>query len=534
MRPFPTNVRHVACEGGTLLLAGFVSVLGGCDPESNLMGFNDKSTDYAEEPGAYYDTASPSFDDDSGEADTDPPETEESPLLYRPAVTDQYLFVVNADRNTITRVNVESLAVDTVAVGKVPTTVETTVDGSRAVILNEGDDTLAVVQAEDLSVAIVPLRDGMNRLSLAESGEWAMTWYDDSWPSSGTWAGVISFNEVSFARLDDAVHVPLVVGFRPHGVEWSDDGDRAVVVSDTVLAVVDLTMDNPTATMLSITDEQDDPPAAEEVILSPDGQYAIVRQFGANGLLVVDLTDGERTTLALQGTPTDMDVDPTGTRLAVLVRARQEIYEFDLADVLAAPTLTTLDTEDEYGSLAYCGPDGLAALFTNATLTPKMAIWNAATGDVTEKTLVKPVATVGAIEAKSSALVFHTEDNQNDIEDEDPFYNAWGITLLDLETMQATPLLLAGETEAWGATDDGDWAFVGLADKPLLEVLDLSSHLPYEVQLSSIPSNVGALPGRAVGYASMEHDLGRIGFYDTESGDLDTLTGFELNSEIEH
>lgn len=535
MTPASITARaHLLAPAGVLALAA----AGGCygDAGAMLMSENKAGaydTAYAEEPSDHYDTGGGDLAGDADE-DTAPPETEESPLLYRPAVTDTYLFVVNAERNSVTRVNVTSLAVDTVVVGATPTTVETTLDGKRAVVLSEGDDTLAVVDASNLTVATVPLRDGMNRLSLGETGEWAMTWYDDSWPSSGTWAGVVSFNEVSFARLDDAQHVPLVVGYRPHGVEWSSDGRRAVVVSDTALAVVNLTLDAPTATLLSITDDEDDPPAAEEVVLTPDGQYAIVRQFGSNGLLAVDLDTGERTTLTLLGTPTDMDVDPTGTRLAVLVRARQEIYEFNLANPLDAPSLTTLATENEYGSLAYCGPDGLAALFTNATLTPKMAIWNASTGAVTEKTLVKPVDTVGAVKAKSSALVFHTKDDQDGIDNDSPFLNHWAITLLNLETMQATPLLLTGETEAWGATDDGDWAFVGLADEPLLEVFELGSHLPYEVSLPSVPTNVGALPGRSVGYASMEHELGRIGFYDTQTGDLDTLTGFELNSEIEH
>lgn len=503
------------------LLAAFLA----CESNSGLK-YYDMDSGSNEEP-----ALDGAEDDDDG--GYQPPETEENPLLYRPAVTDSYLFVVNPARDTVSRVNVESLAVDTVAVGNEPTTIETTLDGKRAITLNEGDDSASIVDASTLAVTTVPLRDGMNRLSLSETGRWAMTWYDESWPSSGSWAGVVSFNEVSFVGVDDAVHAPLVVGYRPHGVEWSADGRRAVVVSDDLLAVVDLTAETPVATLFSLSD-YDDPPAAEEVVLSPDGEYAIVRQFGAEGLLAVNLDSGERITLPMLGTPTDMDVDPTGTRLAVLVRDRQEIYEFDLASPLADPLLTVLDTQADYGSLAYCGDDGLAVLYTNASATARLGVWNASNGTVTEKTLVKPVETVGAVTGRATGVVFHTRSDQAGIDDDSPFKGEWALSLLDLESMIATPFLLSAETEAWGSTDDGAFTFVGLKEAPLLEVFDVATHLPYEVALPSAPTNVGSLPGRPVGYASMEHDLGRIGFYDAETGDLDTLTGFELNAEIDH
>jgi hypothetical protein len=37
-----------------------------------------------------------------------------------------------------------------------------------------------------------------------------------------------------------------------------------------------------------------------------------------------------------------------------------------------------------------------------------------------------------------------------------------------------------------------------------------------------------------VAWASQAHELGRLSFYDPDAASLDTITGFELNSEIEH
>ena len=511
-----------------------IVILLSCDSDATS---DNKLLDYdaaaaPEDDGAGYEAdADADGDADADADDTAPPETEDDPLLYSPAVTNQYLFVVNPSRDSLTRVTVDSLAVQTVGVGATPTTVLATTDTLLAVVLNEGDDSVSVVEGSSLAVTTVAIRDGMNRLSLANTGDWAMTWYDPDWPASGSTGGVASFNEVSFVSLDPVAHHPLVVGYQPHGVRWADV--RAVVVSDTMLAVVDLA-ESPAARLVPIADDDGDVPVAEEVELSTDGEWAFVRQFGVGGLLAVNLDDELVYNLDPGGVPTDMDIDPTGASLAVLVRATHTVLRYDLADPLAPPTSTVLDTDAEYGSLAFVGNDGLAVLYTNATLTPSLALWDSSTGAVVERTLVKPVSTVGVVDGSGSALVFHTKQDHDDIDDESPFAGEYAMTMLTLSTGLSTPLLLAGEVVGWGASDDGRWGFAGLDGKAKLEVLDFATHLPVEVDLASAPTHVGTLPGSTLGYASMEHELGRIGFYDAATGEMDTLTGFELNSEIEH
>ena len=67
-----------------------------------------------------------------------------------------------------------------------------------------------------------------------------------------------------------------------------------------------------------------------------------------------------------------------------------------------------------------------------------------------------------------------------------------------------------------------------------LEVLDFETMLPEEIVLNSAPLFVGTLPETDIAFASQEHELGRISFYAAENGSLDTVTGFELNAEIDH
>jgi hypothetical protein len=63
--------------------------------------------------------------------------------------------------------------------------------------------------------------------------------------------------------------------------------------------------------------------------------------------------------------------------------------------------------------------------------------------------------------------------------------------------------------------------------------LDFSSLLHDDIELRSPAVHLGVLPATRSIYVSQEHDLGRISFYDADSGDVQTITGFELNAGIE-
>ena len=75
--------------------------------------------------------------------------------------------------------------------------------------------------------------------------------------------------------------------------------------------------------------------------------------------------------------------------------------------------------------------------------------------------------------------------------------------------------------------------------QPFLEVLDYVTLLPDEIPLKSDPVYVGVLPPldgsgeEPPAWVSQDHELGRISFYEPETGTLETITGFELNAAIE-
>ncbi|MDP2312293.1 MAG: hypothetical protein Q8P41_05260 [Pseudomonadota bacterium] len=472
--------------------------------------------------------APPADTGDDGEA---PPEEEDDFLRLAPAATDAYVFIANPARDTVTRVSVPSLAALTAEVGETPSVVATATDYTHAVTLNEGTDDVSIIDAPTMEVRNVGVRPNLNRLALSDDGRWAMAWYDPDVESEDPADGVLSFNEVSVVNLATGTHTPMAVGFNPHAVKWSVDGALAVIVSDASLAIVDLTADVLEPRFIPIEEDALNAPVAEEVELSPDGAFAFVRQFGATELVVVDLVAGAVDRVPIGENPTDMDLSPDGERVAIVSRGAREVWTLAARDPWARPEITPMASP--YGSVLFAD-DGTALLYTNASLLTTYGVWDIASGTVTERSLVKPVASMGVSPTGGSLLVFHTEEDAEDADATSPFFGEFALTLVDLDDFRTNPLVLDAEPTSFATSDDGKWGFFVLDGLKYLEVLNFESLLYDEVPLPSVPVHMGVLPAGNTAWVSQEHDLGRLSFYEPASGSLDTITGFELNSGIEH
>ena len=106
---------------GKTLVFGIIPLMTACSSYSL-----DSKMSSSDESGYYYDTGAQNVDpnegpDSDGEFDDGLGSEEESDFLaLRPATTNTYVFVANPDRNTVTRINVETLGVITVEVGVEP------------------------------------------------------------------------------------------------------------------------------------------------------------------------------------------------------------------------------------------------------------------------------------------------------------------------------------------------------------------------------------------------------------------------------
>jgi hypothetical protein len=469
-------------------------------------------------------------DADSGDLGS---EDEDDYLKLKPATTTAYVFVANPDRNTLTRVSVPSLATITTAVGSNPVAVATTSDYRTAVTFNQDSNDVSIVDAESLAVVTVSVRSNFNALRMSPDGRWVICFNDpDAEDNAGT-GGAQSYNEISVVDVESATHTPLVVGFKPHDVQFTADGQKAVVVSDAWLAVVDLSGDEPTRELVALSDDLIDPPAAEEVLLTPSGQYAFVRQYGATELVLVDLDALATTSLATGSNPTDLDVTPDGTQAVAVARGSSELWIYDLADPTVNETVVALPTSNVFGSVVMSPDDTKGLLYSTQSGESIYASWDRSDDSVTVRPLVKPVASVGLSPTGGTALIFHDKEN-GDVDSDSDFYDHYALTLVDLGSFFPSSLRLPAKATAFASSDDGTTGFFIMEDEPWLEVLHYDSLLYDEIELKSVPAHVGVLPDTTWAYASQEHPLGRMSFYDYDSGTLQTITGFELNSGIEH
>lgn len=525
----PSTPRLIAL---TLTLA-----LAGCS-DQGFSGAARDDSDWAEEDGGANEPG-----DDLGDEDTAPPEEEDDFLAMPPSQSDVYVFVANPARDTVSRINVFTLDVRTAPVGVDPRVVRVSPDYQWAAVFNRGSDSISIVDANSLEVDEVPVRRNFNQMVMSGDGSWVGAFHsraavrpDDPAPDP-----LQSFNEVSFVSVPDGVHHGMVVGYNPRDIKFSEDGTLAVVVSDEHLAVVDLTADVLQPSLIPISDALE-PPAAEEVVLSPSGHFAFVRQFGADALVLVDLD--ARTTLGLPvgANPTDLDLTPDGRNAVVVSRTANQLWIFDSEDPMIPPDVLDLPPELVAGSLIFNPEGDRAVLYTTASLTRTFAIWDTQTDNVRLESLVKPVRSMAYTPTGESLMVLHPRENSPEQLPGSDFYNHWAISLLQVDerALLQNAIKLPSEPIGFANANDGLNGYFIMDGEPALVQVDYRTLLYESIPLRSDPVYVGVLPvvdetdpARPPAWASQEHDLGRISFYHPDEARLETITGFELNDKIE-
>lgn len=256
--------------------------------------------------------------------------------------------------------------------------------------------------------------------------------------------------------------------------------------------------------------------------------------------MVVDLIAQTTTEMAVGLNPTDMDRTPDGTQAAVVCRGSEEIWMVDLVDPLSvAPTLIGMPAGYSFGAVELDPTGQRGVVYTTATLQDRFGLWDRTTDTIEVKALEKPVEALGISPDGESMLVVHTLLDGPNIAVGSPFSGEWSLTAINLLDGRTNPMLLPAEPISFVNSGDGLHAYFIMEGEPFLEQLDYITLLPQQVPLKSDPKFLGVLQtadGSGVSpsaWVSQEHDLGRISFFNPNDNTLETITGFELNSEIE-
>lgn len=479
------------------------------------------------------------------------PEVEERFQFQAPRSSQNYVFVANTSLDSVAKVNAQTLEITSIEAGDHPTVVRTYQLENLAVVLNEGSDEVTIIRAGERTddVLNLPIPAGMNQIQLAPNGDFAVAYFDflasdeDLDPLEAP-----PLQDVALIKLEqgDEEVYHLTVGFQVMGVEFDDDGSRAFVITRTGASVVQLAEIHgdklvPPVPLAEIDPQQD---MDREVEVTADGSFAFVRSSGLMGLNVVELDNGDTTTITLDAAPTDLDLFPGESRAIAVIRQTNELAIIALPEALEAPdAVPTLSLGDEPVGLATLTPDASRALLYTTT-EERQAITVVDVDAQTFETypLRKGVRGVTTDARGEVAVIFHSKMPGTPIpgEDEDSFIaKSWAYSIFDIHTGYSKIQTVPSEPGEFVFSDASRTLYVLFSDPATeiqqVEIVDLGTFRTTTLSLGSPPEHVGEIPngGNPKIYISQEHPVGRMTFIEELSSNVKTVTGYQLNSLIE-
>jgi DNA-binding beta-propeller fold protein YncE len=495
-----------------------------------------------------------------GDASTEPPpETEYE--LTEPHGSRRFVWVAMTDQDRLAKIDAQTLEVVAVEVGDRPEVLATLPNTDTAVVLDSMNGAATVVRpaAGSTTSELYPTLPHLNRLATTPGGRYAVAFFDlaKAIADAGSLDAVEeigSFQDVTVLSVEPGHQeaVDLTVGFRPREIEVDATGDYAFVVTDDGVSVLDLptlTAGEPTIVPpIPVTADPLGDASGVEVDIVSSGEYAIVRAPGDANLRVTRLLGagtGQGWNIPLTQIPSDIDLAPDGSRVYATFRDPAGLAVIDIpGDAFDPSGVTYIDLgASTSGQLELTADGARGLLFTNATLDERVTIVELAEPGFPHRTapLQKAVRTVGFNPAGDKLIVLHARapGNPDDATSFDEYIDRKpGYSVVDIETgfakLEITEVdpdvfTFAGSARRAYVTLDGGDAEGAVAE---FQIIELDTGVVRTEELGSPPDAIGLLPDADKIYVSQRHPLGRVTFVDIATGDLHTLTGFDLNSQI--
>jgi DNA-binding beta-propeller fold protein YncE len=489
-----------------------------------------------------------------------PPPPEVEYALGAPASSQRYVYVALTEQDELARIDGRTGEVVSRPVGDAPRVVGAIPGSDGAVVLDATNGTASIVRPAGGadSIRVLPTLQRLNRLDLDPSGRFAVIWFDLAKAvADGGIGGIGSFQDVTVLRLAPGGEkaVNLTVGFRPREVEFDAAGNRAYVVTEDGVSVIELalaTTSGPTIVPPIPVADPLMPPASLEVDIVPSGDYAAVRRAGVPALRVVRLgasipgqAQGQAFDLPLASPPTDIDLAPDGGRVYAVLREAKRLAIIDVpGDALDPSGVQLVDlAAATIGSLVLSSDGRRALLFTNATLDERLTMVKLDQPGFPAVTwpMKKAARAVGISPTGTTALVLHAKapgDPAAASTVDEYIDRSHGYSLIDLATgfakLQITPV----EPGPFAYAPDGAKIYVALdggdaiSAPRALQIVQTQTGVVTSKQLGSPPSAVGILPAAGEAFTAQRHPLGRITFVNLATDALRTVTGFDLNGDI--
>jgi hypothetical protein len=367
----------------------------------------------------------------------------------------------------------------------------------------------------------------MNAIAFAPDGETAVAYLDYESGDELPVDGVVDLSEVVFLDLEDGSAHSLSVGFSPNNILFSQEGDKAVVLSRSKATVIGLE-DFDTLVTYDLTLDADvvvDPVGAQ---LTPDGRYAIISVQGSSDLYTLDLDVPHVDIKELVAAPSAMWVSPTidygYTVLGYASQTRLDVYDHVYFNDHPVPL------EEPINRLV--GADGLVVAYNDRATTHDIYRLDLSTLEVTEYVAANPVSTLEILEVAGvpsfAVAILRPESAGGSDLDQYQDLN-WGLAVLDLMGDDIVNLVVEAEPVGMALVErDGSaYALVLLDGVETLLMIDLAApSAARQIELDAPPLGIGEMPDGSF-YITHDSPLGLVTFLDpTDPSSLEVASGF--------
>ncbi|MEY2932877.1 MAG: hypothetical protein RL033_3626 [Pseudomonadota bacterium] len=475
------------------------------------------------------------------------PEQEVENSFRVPVVTGRLIWAANPVSGRVALVDALTHEVQTLPAGLKPTYLAAIPGSSenRALVINSGSNDATLFResaAGELSQLQLALHDNANAWTLSEDGRWAIAWSDAR--DFERLDATEGLQDITVLDLSAATPLPVrfSVGYRPVKLQIDAAETRVYAVTRDGISVIELGATPRLADDIAIAGAADaattgsGEPVLEDVPITRDGRFAVVRFDGAPRLQVLDLALRTSQLLTLPAEASDVDIAGDGQRAVAVLRDSGQVAVFEPALVMADPAQLVLQSfsGETLGSAALPESGNTALLFTNAIDSDRLAILNLASAGATTPRVVSLKAPIRAVfptpEGSYAVALLATEDDST---------RAGAFSVVPIA--DALPAKIQG-TEApphrvsLAQTPNGLRGLVTTRDDAhgihAVYLVRMPSLQVDRIELSSPPIAVGLLPELGIGYVAQQHPEGRITFINLETGAPETLTGFELADRV--
>src|SRR5579859_4496991 len=198
---------------------------------------------------------------------TPTPEGPGNVFTVAPAAASQHVFVANPENNDVADIDTSTLHIDVIPVGVKPLDLRVSPSGSYLATFNELSHDVSLVNLTGATplvtpLAVRPVTNAMFTSPLATHGICIYTAARDTGTTSG---GSTSPDEVSIVDFIHQTVVSAVVGALPRQVAFTPDDAKGFVLSDGLLAEIDLTQPSKPRRFIALAADPTNAPQARQV-----------------------------------------------------------------------------------------------------------------------------------------------------------------------------------------------------------------------------------------------------------------------------